>query len=445
MRAHLNNADIAHRGCWALASLACLSAGQHAAIDAGAPETIVAVLHAHATVADVVHYGLRALSSIAVLPSGRQLAVDARAPEAIVAAMCTHAAVADVAQYGCWALANISILPAGQQAVVDARAPAAIVSALQVHVETESVAQWGCYALEDLTSVAAGARAAVDAGAPTAVAAVMNAHPSLYYSARDVLSQLFRWACETGQLAVVTSIVESAGNADAGPMIAAEGNFALRLSARNGHLAVVIFLHENGADIHAGGNYAARWAHRNGHQAVVDYLLAHGAELTLSELVLDGVTPEELAARLKSCKECWIARPQRLNCPRGPGAAPSHNEPHECGICMRYPDCCEAGVSDSPHYEGNTCEECRPFWEKEWVAFRCGHMCHLKCAMGWAASKTHAARADDNLAGAPSVDCPHGRCVEIVRLHQTAGDEPFPDGLVRVRSVAPSASGGGAT
>jgi hypothetical protein len=238
--------------------------------------------------------------------------------------------------------------------------------------------------------------------------------------------------------------VAQAFGGNLGPLINFGENYALRLSARHGHLPVVVFLHENGADIRARDDYAVRWAHRNGHQPVVDYLLAHGADLTAGELILDGLPHAELAARLRSCKACWIARPERLVCPRGPGAQPPHNAPHECGICMRYPDCCEPSFPGGAHYEGSDCAECRPFWEREWIAFRCGHVCHLRCAMGWAASKTHAARADDNLEGAPRVDCPHGRCVEIVRVHRAPADEPLPEGMMRVQSLPPSASGGGA-
>lgn len=52
-------------------------------------------------------------------------------------------------------------------------------------------------------------------------------------------------------------------------------NYAVGLAARNGHLEVVKYLHQNGADITADNNYAVRKAAANGHLEVVKYLQAN--------------------------------------------------------------------------------------------------------------------------------------------------------------------------
>ena len=428
MRIHAGNAEVVQYGCRVLLNIENDPVGMQRAVDANAPATIVAAMRAHIDKSNVVHCGCLTLASIALGDSGHRAVVDAGALEVIVAALHAHAGDATVAHDGCFALAIITLFRSGQQAAVDAGACIAIIAALNAHAGDANVAREGCNALERITLLPPGVQSAYDAGALSAVATVMNAHTSIP-SARDVMSRLFRWVCESGDEAKLHSCAEN--NFWAGPLIKTNGDNAICWCARNGHLAGVIFLRENGADIRARDDYAARWASQNGHRAIVDYLLTHGAELAVGELVLDGLPPDELAARLKSCKECWAARPHRLVCPRGAAAQISHNEPHECGICMRYPDCCEPGFTGGPHFDGNDCAECRPFWQKEWIAFRCGHVCHLQCAMGWAASKTRDARADDNLDDAPSVVCPHGRCVEMHR----ASDAPLSEGLVRVKSV----------
>ena len=49
-------------------------------------------------------------------------------------------------------------------------------------------------------------------------------------------------------------------------------NHALRWSARNGHLNVVKYLYENGANIHAFDNWAIRYAAKHGHLEVVKFI-----------------------------------------------------------------------------------------------------------------------------------------------------------------------------
>ena len=53
----------------------------------------------------------------------------------------------------------------------------------------------------------------------------------------------------------------------------ADNNYALRLSAKNGHLEVVKYLIEKGANVHADDDCALRWSAFFGHLEVEKYLL----------------------------------------------------------------------------------------------------------------------------------------------------------------------------
>ena len=52
-----------------------------------------------------------------------------------------------------------------------------------------------------------------------------------------------------------------------------------RWASENGHLEVVRYLVEQGANIHANNDYAIRWASENGHLEVVRYLVEKGANI----------------------------------------------------------------------------------------------------------------------------------------------------------------------
>ena len=52
----------------------------------------------------------------------------------------------------------------------------------------------------------------------------------------------------------------------------------LHHGAENGHLEVVKYLVENGADIHANNDHALRWSARFGHLEVVKYLIEKGGQ-----------------------------------------------------------------------------------------------------------------------------------------------------------------------
>lgn len=59
-----------------------------------------------------------------------------------------------------------------------------------------------------------------------------------------------RWAAKNGHLEVVKYLIEKGADIDD----------AFQLAAKSGYLEVVKYLAEKGADIHAGNNYALRWS-----------------------------------------------------------------------------------------------------------------------------------------------------------------------------------------
>ena len=64
-----------------------------------------------------------------------------------------------------------------------------------------------------------------------------------------------------------------------GADIHANDDYALKLSAQCGYLNVVEYLIENGANIHAGNDYPLRWSAYDGHLDVVKYLMEKGADI----------------------------------------------------------------------------------------------------------------------------------------------------------------------
>ena len=87
------------------------------------------------------------------------------------------------------------------------------------------------------------------------------------------IADYVRWATENGHLDVVKYLHEN------GADITDRDNEAVICAAENGRLDVVKYLHEHGADITAQDNMAVRWAKIGGSQEIVDYLLANGAKL----------------------------------------------------------------------------------------------------------------------------------------------------------------------
>ena len=105
--------------------------------------------------------------------------------------------------------------------------------------------------------------------------------PELLYLARQLVAEdlsynknrALRTASERGHLSVVKYLVEH------GADITAQDNEAVILASVYGHLSVVKYLVEHGADITARNNEALRWASRNGHLEIVKYLTEHGADI----------------------------------------------------------------------------------------------------------------------------------------------------------------------
>jgi len=60
--------------------------------------------------------------------------------------------------------------------------------------------------------------------------------------------------------------------------LTAKNNYAVRWAAWKGHLLVVKYLYENGADLTACDNDAVRYAVYEGHLLVVKYLVENGAD-----------------------------------------------------------------------------------------------------------------------------------------------------------------------
>jgi ankyrin repeat protein len=56
-------------------------------------------------------------------------------------------------------------------------------------------------------------------------------------------------------------------------------DYALGCCAEMGHLEMVKYLVEQGADIHAKDDSALRWSAEKGHLDVVDYLMEQGADI----------------------------------------------------------------------------------------------------------------------------------------------------------------------
>ena len=80
-------------------------------------------------------------------------------------------------------------------------------------------------------------------------------------------------ASENGHLPVVEYLVQNGAN------IHANNNSALNWASQNGHLEIVKFLHKEGANIHVQDDKAFRWASKNGHLDVMKYLHKEGANI----------------------------------------------------------------------------------------------------------------------------------------------------------------------
>jgi ankyrin repeat protein len=78
-------------------------------------------------------------------------------------------------------------------------------------------------------------------------------------------------ACSIGRLEVVRTLVANGG------VPTCEFNYPVRVAAENGHLEVVIYLCNAGADIHVKNDRGVYWAYLHNHFEIVKYLMEKGA------------------------------------------------------------------------------------------------------------------------------------------------------------------------
>jgi len=79
-------------------------------------------------------------------------------------------------------------------------------------------------------------------------------------------NKTYRKRYGNGHIEIVKYLVEN------GADIHAYNDEALQLSTKKGHIGVVKFLVENGANIHVNDDIALRWSAENGHTEIVEYL-----------------------------------------------------------------------------------------------------------------------------------------------------------------------------
>lgn len=87
----------------------------------------------------------------------------------------------------------------------------------------------------------------------------------------DMITPAVTWASQNGHVDVVRYLVSKGADIT---------NEAFRWASAKGHLDVVRYFVENGADVTANNNEAIYWANRNRHTDVVEYLLSVGAAFT---------------------------------------------------------------------------------------------------------------------------------------------------------------------
>ena len=197
---------VAEKACRLLRSITFCPAGEVAAVAVRAAPAIVAVLKNFPRVRDVAEQACGALRSISYLAAGQEAAVSADAVPSIVAALVYPLVVADVAEQACGALGNIALSSAGKDAAVAAKAVPAIVAALKTFPRIDAVAEQACGALRIIAAIPAGQEAAVAAGATPAIVAVLTAHPSVADVAEQACGALrFIAAIPAGQKAAVAA------------------------------------------------------------------------------------------------------------------------------------------------------------------------------------------------------------------------------------------------
>ncbi len=89
----------------------------------------------------------------------------------------------------------------------------------------------------------------------------------------------FRLAAANGHGRIVRYLIKKGVKKNKHVDIHACYDEALRFAAKNNHLDMVIFLHQEGANISEQDNYALRFAAANGHTQIVKYLHRNGADI----------------------------------------------------------------------------------------------------------------------------------------------------------------------
>ena len=331
------------------------------------------MLASHPLDESVQFIGCWTLSSgitVAADHASQALALAHGAVPAAVAAVLAHPHHPEICAYAAHVLSSVARdYPAGQLAVVEAGAPAALLGAMAAQGGDSNVVLYSIGALSTLANACPAGQLAL-VGAPGALAAAMAAFPASAHIAQFACKALHHLAQqEAGRLAAL-----------------AAGAPAQLLAA---------------AEAHAADATVMEWAGRA--LTVITQERRH--------IVLCKLPPEQRAARLASCQECWLASPRRA-CARD--AAP-HSDAHQCSICLL------AGE-----------DEARP-----WAALPCGHLLHTTCLMQWAATETRAARAAPSLPFNAKVHCPLDRCVVS---RQVMGGGGMAQRLWRRRSCSSSSS-----
>ena len=88
---------------------------------------------------------------------------------------------------------------------------------------------------------------------------------------RSNLTHCLNYSSQAGHLEIVKYAV------DQGADVQNDYHFPLRWAASHGHLETVKYLVESGSDIHALNNCALRWSTEDGHLEIVKYLIENGA------------------------------------------------------------------------------------------------------------------------------------------------------------------------
>ena len=103
-----------------------------------------------------------------------------------------------------------------------------------------------------------------------------NARFLQLYAFRDDNDDALRQASRNGHLEIVKYLIENGAN------IHAENDYALRWASNEGHLEVVKYLIKKGTDVHAENDHALRWASGKGHLEIVKFLIENHETINMN-------------------------------------------------------------------------------------------------------------------------------------------------------------------